>query len=214
MNGDLCTSHTSDILVIIIIHQTSISSVIVKTTLRFLDIIYIDIIISVMEYIARNEWMIVIVLFSIVSCSSLFSSDGFKSIDPRRFKTHLGDVIGMLITFRSKQLRPIQIFKQLQFSSINGNERRFLSPLRAKIWTGARYPSNITNAGVCPQRHIHERSLIEQYPELYIERLKQRAPSVVFQTEDCLFINMFVPTLGKWTLHYCAIFVLAASPFR
>lgn len=162
-----------------------------------------------MEYIARTEWMIVIALLSIVSCGSLLTSDGFKSIDPRRFKTHLGDVIGMLITFRNKQLRPIQIFKQLQFSSINGNERRFLSPLPAKMWTGARYPSNMTNAGVCPQRHMHERKLMEQYPELYIERLQQRAPSVVFQTEDCLFINMFVPTLGKLTLPYCAICMLS-----
>lgn len=124
---------------------------------------------------------------------------GFKSIEPRRFKNNYGDLMGMLITFRNIKLRPVQIFKELPFASVFAKKGRFCPPHKQQAWSDKQISvfTSKRNYGVCKQLLLHEGKLVQQFPLLYIERMQRKSQFIVFQTEDCLFMNLYIPTIGE-----------------
>lgn len=83
-----------------------------------------------------------------------------------------------------------------------GNVFRYMPPVTPSIWVNTRLADRF--GAVCPQKvpDIGNRSeALLQFPRgrlLYLEKL---LPLLANQSEDCLYLNLYVPRTGKWPIY-------------
>lgn len=70
---------------------------------------------------------------------------------------------------------------------------------------------------MCPQRLpniANETAALEKMPKGRLEYLRRLLPYLQNQSEDCLYLNIYVPIQGKFYLIIIIVYLLLVSIFR
>ncbi|KAJ7319633.1 hypothetical protein JRQ81_019144 [Phrynocephalus forsythii] len=106
--------------------------------------------------------------------------------------TNYGKIRGVRTPLPNEILGPVEQYLGVPYASPPTGERRFQPPEPPSSWTGIR---NVTQfAAVCPQ-YLDERSLLnDMLPVWFTANLDTVMTYVQDQNEDCLYLNIYVPT--------------------
>ena len=115
---------------------------------------------------------------------------------PRVVRTVYGRVQGIPRTFANVNFQPVVMFRGIQFASLVGSEMRFMPPISPhQSWTDIK--TMYENGPVCPQRIPSLENLQLRIPHARLDHIKRLIPFLREQSEDCLFMNIFVPESGE-----------------
>lgn len=137
-----------------------------------------------------------VVLLGIMSCD--FRACFCRVVEEasaRTVDTKYGQIKGTLLKFSDENLKPVEVYRSLQYASTLGTQMRFMPPTSPlERWKFIRFVTSYRYA--CPQPIFKEEQARKYLPKGEMERRKKIAPSVMLQNEDCLDLNIYVPT-GK-----------------
>ncbi|XP_012863993.1 neuroligin-4, X-linked [Echinops telfairi] len=106
--------------------------------------------------------------------------------------TNYGKIRGLRTPLPNEILGPVEQYLGVPYASPPTGERRFQPPEPPSSWTGVRNATQF--AAVCPQ-HLDERSLLhDMMPIWFTANLDTLMTYVQDQKEDCLYLNIYVPT--------------------
>lgn len=106
--------------------------------------------------------------------------------------TNYGKIRGLRTPLPNEILGPVEQYLGVPYASPPTGERRFQPPEPPSSWTGVRNATQF--AAVCPQ-HLDERSLLhDMLPVWFTANLDTLMSYVQDQSEDCLYLNIYVPT--------------------
>nr|XP_020140668.1 neuroligin-4, X-linked isoform X2 [Microcebus murinus] len=106
--------------------------------------------------------------------------------------TNYGKIRGLRTPLPNEILGPVEQYLGVPYASPPTGERRFQPPEPPSSWTGLRNATQF--AAVCPQ-HLDERSLLhDMLPIWFTANLDTLMTYVQDQNEDCLYLNIYVPT--------------------
>lgn len=121
-----------------------------------------------------------------------------KKLSSRTVTTKYGQMRGAIVEFPDPELKPVESYLGLQYATTLTSQMRFMPPMSSgEKWKSIRVA--FEHRSVCPQSLIHEEELKKMKPLGEIERLKRIAHFILTQTEECLNLNVYVPT-GKSVL--------------
>ncbi|CAG2191286.1 NLGN [Mytilus edulis] len=119
-------------------------------------------------------------------------------IEPRVYYTRYGSCIGTIRPFKVKTLRPVEVLSGFQYAALKGNKMRFIPPASSlEKWLLNRIFSDRSYRGVCPQSFNSESQLKLGSSKHYSNRLRRLEPHGLYQKEDCLVLNLYIPVTGK-----------------
>ncbi|KAF2976643.1 hypothetical protein EK904_003322 [Melospiza melodia maxima] len=123
--------------------------------------------------------------------------------------TNYGKIRGLRTPLPNEILGPVEQYLGVPYASPPTGERRFQPPEPPSSWTGVRNATQF--AAVCPQ-YLDERSLLnDMLPVWFTANLDTVVTYVQDQNEDCLYLNIYVPTEdGKYPETHTA----ACSPVQ
>ncbi|XP_064615301.1 neuroligin-4, X-linked-like [Liolophura sinensis] len=112
----------------------------------------------------------------------------------RVVSTRFGQVRGALVEFeKDRNLKPVEAYLGLQYASLLGGSLRFMPPTSPmEKWNRIR--AVMKHRKVCPQRQLDERELEKTLPKGRVRHLASISAFIREQTEDCLNLNLYVPT--------------------
>lgn len=116
--------------------------------------------------------------------------------------THGGDIRGIILELNSRHLEPVEVFRGIPYAAPPVNDLRYRLPQPVVRWSGTKLAD--TFGPVCPQRYpdISNRTAALQFmPKGRYHYLKKLVPHLVNQSEDCLFLNLYIPGSGKFLLY-------------
>nr|XP_033805722.1 neuroligin-4, X-linked isoform X2 [Geotrypetes seraphini] len=106
--------------------------------------------------------------------------------------TNYGKIRGTRTPLPNEILGPVEQFLGVPYASPPTGERRFQPPEPPSSWTGVKNATQF--AAVCPQ-YLDERSLLnDMLPVWFTANLDTVVSYVQDQNEDCLYLNIYVPT--------------------
>ncbi|XP_074916778.1 neuroligin-4, X-linked isoform X2 [Chelonoidis abingdonii] len=106
--------------------------------------------------------------------------------------TNYGKIRGLRTPLPNEILGPVEQYLGVPYASPPTGERRFQPPEPPSSWTGVRNATQF--AAVCPQ-YLDERSLLnDMLPIWFTANLDTVVTYVQDQNEDCLYLNIYVPT--------------------
>jgi neuroligin len=120
----------------------------------------------------------------------------------RIVETKTGAIRGVILELNSRHLEPVEVFMGVPYAAPPVGELRFRPPEPPVVWSGTRLAD--TFGAVCPQRYpdISNRSAaLLNMPRGRYHHLKRLIPLLANQSEDCLFLNLYVPGSGKFQLY-------------
>ena len=114
--------------------------------------------------------------------------------------TQSGSVRGLLLTLPGLTDQPqVEAYLGLQYASLLGGELRFMPPTGPiHKWEGVRETKSF--GPVCPQRLPDLDRLAKSMPLGYVKKLRRLMKYIEVQTEDCLYLNIYVPVRGTYTI--------------
>lgn len=144
---------------------------------------------------------------SLVSC--LASSSAQQTVPV--ISTVQGRIRGILTPLPSDLLGPVIQYLGVPYARPPTGDRRFQPPEPPLPWPGIR---NVTQfAPVCPQS-LDERSILgDMMPSWLTANLDIAATYLTHQSEDCLYLNIYVPTEEGESTQRCA-FTCTRPKFR
>ncbi|NXY72310.1 NLGNX protein, partial [Glareola pratincola] len=118
--------------------------------------------------------------------------------------TNYGKIRGLRTPLPNEILGPVEQYLGVPYASPPTGERRFQPPEPPSSWTGVRNATQF--AAVCPQ-YLDERSLLnDMLPVWFTANLDTVVTYVQDQNEDCLYLNIYVPTEdGKYSKDHTAV---------
>uniref|UniRef100_A0A182VH02 COesterase domain-containing protein n=1 Tax=Anopheles merus TaxID=30066 RepID=A0A182VH02_ANOME len=131
-----------------------------------------------------------------------------KSTSSRIVHTKYGAVSGTIEHLDGRHLDPVEAFRGVPYASPPVGNLRFMPPVTGALWSGVKKADRFSP--VCPQRLpdiYNETAALERMPRGRLEYLRRLLPYLRNQSEDCLYLNIYVPTQG---IH----FHLAWEPVR
>ncbi|KAK6486928.1 neuroligin-4 [Huso huso] len=106
--------------------------------------------------------------------------------------THYGKLRGLKTPLPNEILGPVEQYLGVPYASPPTGERRFQPPEPPSSWTGIRNATRF--AAVCPQ-YLEDRFLLnDMLPVWFTASLDTVVNYVQDQNEDCLYLNIYVPT--------------------
>lgn len=134
---------------------------------------------------------IMIVTFSVLVV--LFSVVTGETRSPRVVDTRQGKLRGIIRPLANKSLRPVEVFLGVPYAAPPTGSNRF-SPTRAPgPWDGERQANQ--HGPVCPQ--IIPDLISSTAPKERLRGLRKLTNYLKNQAEDCLYLNVYVPSQGK-----------------
>ncbi|KAH0820053.1 hypothetical protein GEV33_002738 [Tenebrio molitor] len=109
-----------------------------------------------------------------------------------------GAIRGIILELNSRHLEPVEVFRGVPYAAPPVGPLRFRLPQPPLPWPGTRLAD--TFGAVCPQKlpDVSNKTAALLYmPKGRYQYLKKLVPLLVNQSEDCLFLNIYVPGSGK-----------------
>ncbi|XP_064213069.1 neuroligin-4, X-linked isoform X1 [Tribolium castaneum] len=109
-----------------------------------------------------------------------------------------GAIRGIILELNSRHLEPVEVFRGVPYAAPPVGPLRFRLPQPPLAWPGTRLAD--TFGAVCPQKlpDISNRTAaLQTMPKGRYQYLKKLVPLLVNQSEDCLFLNIYVPGSGN-----------------
>ena len=126
----------------------------------------------------------------------LTSVHGYPSQMGRVIQTDYGRLRGTLTTFPGTNLQPVEVYKGLQYATTIGSDLRFMPPTSLmNKWQGIHVAFDFKP--VCPQKIPDVEKLRTKMPHGRVDHIERIIPFIREQTEDCLYLNIYVPTAGE-----------------
>lgn len=126
--------------------------------------------------------------------------------------TNYGKLRGVKVTLPNEILGPVEQYLGIPYALAPTGERRFQAPEPPMSWPGIRNATQF--APVCPQ-FLEDRFLLnDMLPVWFTANLDTVVGYVQEQSEDCLYLNVYVPTEdGKpiISIPYCSCFSFCSS---
>lgn len=141
---------------------------------------------------------VLLVLQSLFVSACLILFDGLSCLkpSPRIVQTKYGALRGEIVAFTENQ--PVEQFLGIPYASPPVGELRFMPPVTASMWQGIR---NANKFGpVCPQNFpdiSNKAEALQRMPIGRYEYLRRIKKYLVNESEDCLYLNIYVPEMGK-----------------
>lgn len=132
------------------------------------------------------------------SSSTSSSSSSSNTLSSRTVRTKYGDVSGVIVTFDSRHLEPVEVFRGIPYASPPTGNLRFMPPVTGALWSGVKVADHF--GPVCPQKLpdiSNETLALKRMPKGRVEYLKRLLPYLQNQSEDCLYLNIYAPAQGK-----------------
>lgn len=106
--------------------------------------------------------------------------------------TNYGKLRGVKVTLPNEILGPVEQYLGIPYALSPTGERRFQPPEPPMSWPGIRNATQF--AAVCPQ-FLEDRFLLnDMLPVWFTANLDTVVTYVQEQSEDCLYLNIYVPT--------------------
>lgn len=105
--------------------------------------------------------------------------------------THYGKLRGTRVPLPSEMLGPVDQYLGVPYAAPPTGEKRFLPPEPPSSWSGIRNATHFSP--VCPQ-NIHNAVPEIMMPIWFTSNLDIIATYIQDQNEDCLYLNIYVPT--------------------
>lgn len=140
---------------------------------------------------------LLLLLLSCLSLISCLASSSAQQTVPV-VSTVQGRIRGILTPLPSDLLGPVIQYLGVPYARPPTGDRRFQPPEPPLPWPGIR---NVTQfAPVCPQS-LDERNILgDMMPSWLTANLDIAATYLTHQSEDCLYLNIYVPTEeGEWS---------------
>lgn len=121
-----------------------------------------------------------------------------KRPSPRVIRTNSGTIRGIIVQSYNQQLQPVEAFLGVPYAAAPLGPLRFQPPTHPKSWKGVRDVVKFSN--VCPQRlpNITDNGeAVKRMPRGRFEHLKRLKEYLGKQSEDCLYLNIYIPARGK-----------------
>ncbi|XP_039763055.1 neuroligin-1-like [Pararge aegeria] len=135
---------------------------------------------------ARTAWCATLALAVLAAAGPRYSS--------RIVHTHAGAIRGIIVEPASRRLEPVEVFRGVPYGA---RPPRLGPPPPPPAWPGTRLADAF--APVCPQRYpdVSNRSAaLSKMPLGMYNELKATIPLLANQSEDCLYLNIYVPGSG------------------
>jgi len=119
----------------------------------------------------------------------------------RIVETKTGAIRGIILELNSRHLETVEAFRGVPYAAPPVGDLRYRPPALPVVWSGTRLAD--TFGAVCPQRYpdISNRSAaLLIMPRGRYHHLKRLIPLLANQSEDCLFLNLYVPGSGEYRL--------------
>ncbi|XP_033907140.1 neuroligin-3-like isoform X1 [Acipenser ruthenus] len=130
-----------------------------------------------------------VILWILSFCLSVMVVDG-QSYYPT-VNTHFGKLRGVRVPLPSEILGPVDQYLGVPYAAPPVGEKRFMPPEPPSSWSGIRNATHF--APVCPQ-NIHNAVPEIMMPIWFTFNLDMVATYIQDQNEDCLYLNIYVPT--------------------
>ena len=116
----------------------------------------------------------------------------------RIVETKSGAIRGIILELSSRHLEPVEVFRGVPYAAPPVGELRYRPPAPPLIWKGTKLAD--TFGSVCPQRYpdiTNRTAALLMMPKGRYNHLKRLIPLLANQSEDCLFLNLYVPGSGE-----------------
>lgn len=120
--------------------------------------------------------------------------------------TNYGKLRGVKVTLPNEILGPVEQYLGIPYALAPTGERRFQPPEPPMSWPGIRNATQF--APVCPQ-FLEDRFLLnDMLPVWFTANLDTVVTYVQEQSEDCLYLNIYVPTEDGRSTHFLCLLPL------
>lgn len=121
-----------------------------------------------------------------------------RHLSTRVVHTRYGTLRGFISTLTNRQLQPVEVFLGVPYAGAPTGALRFMPPVTSPHWKGIRVAD--THGSVCPQKFPdirNETKALKTMPLGRLKFLRKMWSQLVNQSEDCLYLNIFAPAIGK-----------------
>lgn len=104
----------------------------------------------------------------------------------------------------SKHLDPVEVFRGIPYAAPPIGDLRFRPPISPIPWDGIKLADSF--GAVCPQHFpdiSNDTAALLQMPLGRYQQLKRLYMFLTNQSEDCLFLNLYIPGSGKHRYELC-----------
>lgn len=124
-----------------------------------------------------------------------------QTLSPRIVRTKQGSVKGVLVIPSNRDLQPVEAFLGLPFAAPPVGPLRFMPPVTPLPWNGVRLMDKYGPA--CPQTLpdvSNEKEALRFVTRGRLQYLRRLLPYLRNQSEDCLYLNIYAPVTGTFSL--------------
>ncbi|CAG7723542.1 unnamed protein product [Allacma fusca] len=146
-------------------------------------------------------WLLLLVLSLPDLITATTTSQTSHHFSFHTVNTKYGDLQGVRLQFSSssaKHLDPVTAYLGIPYASPPVNAYRFMPPVAPSPWGGVHFAVNLPPA--CPQRFpdiSNETIALQVMTSQRYHFLLRLKPHLTNQSEDCLYLNIYVPSTGE-----------------
>ncbi|GFS99368.1 neuroligin 4-like [Trichonephila clavipes] len=121
-----------------------------------------------------------------------------RQLSSRVVTTRYGSLRGFMSNLSNRQLQPVEVFLGIPYAGAPKGPLRFMPPVTSPHWKGVRLADQF--GPVCPQKFpdiANETEALQKMPLGRYRYLKRLLPYLTNQSEDCLYLNIYVPSTGE-----------------
>ncbi|XP_078043376.1 neuroligin 5 [Augochlora pura] len=153
--------------------------------------------ISTSSALTTGRCLILIAVLVLFGCEGSLAATQIRYAS-RIVETKSGQIRGILQELNNRHLDPVEVFRGIPYAASPIGDLRFRPPISPIPWEGIKLAD--TFGAVCPQ-HLPDISndtvALSQMPLGRYQQLKHLHMFLTNESEDCLFLNLYIPGSGS-----------------